>query len=83
MLGTSNFVNHSRRNLKRIAKYVYHTGTLVSLIAHMGTSCIKKEGESEIHQVYDGPSFNSGKDDLTDIDMVRSRETGNAIRLIS
>ena len=26
-----------------------------------GTSCVKEdEGESAIHQVYDGPSFNSG-----------------------
>ena len=33
-----------RRNPKRSAKYVFHTGTLVSFIARAGTSCIKKEG---------------------------------------
>ena len=30
-------------NPKRSAKYVYHTGTLVSSIARAGTSCEKKE----------------------------------------
>ena len=44
MLETSSCVNYSRRNPWRSAKYVYHTGTLVSLIARAGTSCIKKEG---------------------------------------
>ena len=43
MLGTSNYVNYSRRNLKRSAKYVYHTGTLASSIARAGTSCVKEE----------------------------------------
>ena len=42
----------------------------------------RKRGKSEIHQVHDGPSFNSRvlssrKDDLTDTDTVTSRETRN------
>ena len=44
MLETSNNVQFSRRDRKRSAKYVDHTGTLVSFIARAGTSCIKKEG---------------------------------------
>ena len=44
MLGTSNHLNCSRRNPKRSAKYVYHTGTLASSIARAGTSCVKEEG---------------------------------------
>ena len=45
---------------KRSEKYVYHTGTLASSIAPAGISCVKGRGEkSEIHQVHDGPSFNS------------------------
>ena len=48
----------------------------------------RKRGESAIHQVYDGPSFNfrstsSRKDDFMDIDMVKSWETRNTIALIS
>ena len=39
---------------------VYHTGTLVSLIARVRTLAQRKRGESAIHQVYDGPSFSSG-----------------------
>ena len=42
-LGTSNCVNYSRRNPKRSAKYVYHTGTLASSTARPGTSCEKEE----------------------------------------
>ena len=32
-----------RRNPKRSAKYVYHTGTLASSVARAGTSCVKEE----------------------------------------
>ena len=45
MLGSSNYVDCSRRNPKRSAKYVYHTGTLASCIARAGTSCVKEEGK--------------------------------------
>ena len=38
-------MNYWRRNPKRSAKYVYHTGTLASSIARAGTSCEKKEGK--------------------------------------
>ena len=61
MLGTSNYVNYSRRNPKRSAKYVYLTETLVSFIARAETSFIKKERrESSIHLLNDGPSVSSG-----------------------
>ena len=42
-LETLNCVNCSRRNPKRSAKYVYHTGTLELSIARAGTSCVKAE----------------------------------------
>ena len=42
-LGTSNYVNYSRRKPKRSAKYVYHTGILVYSTARAGTSCVKEE----------------------------------------
>ena len=44
MLETSNCVNCSRQIPKLSAKYVYHTGTLVSSTPRAGTSYIKKEG---------------------------------------
>ena len=34
-------------------------GQLASPIARAGTSCVKEDGISEIHQVHDGPSLNS------------------------
>ena len=40
---TSNYVNYSRRNPKRSAQCVYHTGTLASSIARAGTSYEKEE----------------------------------------
>ena len=43
MWKTLNCVNCSRRNPKRSAKYVYHTGTLAMSITHAGTSGIKEE----------------------------------------
>ena len=60
MLGTSNYVNYSRRNPKRSAKYVYHTGTLASSIARAGTSCVKEEVRISNSSSIRGPSFNSG-----------------------
>ena len=85
MLGTSNYVNYSRRNLKRSAKCVYHSGTLASSIARAGTSCVNKEGRisnsSSIRWTFfQFRSTSSRKDDLTNIDMVKSRETGNTFR---
>ena len=84
-LETSNCVNCSRRNPKRSAKYVYHTGTLASSIARVGTSCVKEEEKFRNSSCirwtfFQFRSTSSRKDDLTDIDMVRSRETGNIIR---
>ena len=69
MLGTSNYVNYSRRNPKRSAQYVYHTGTLASSIAHAGTSFVKEEGRisnsSSIRWTFfQFPSTSSRKDDL-------------------
>ena len=81
-------MNYSRRNPKRSAKYVYHTGTLASSIARAGTFCVKEEGEirnsSSIRWTFfQFPITPSRKDDLTDVDMVRSQETRNTIRLTS
>ena len=42
-LGTSNCANYSTRNLKRSAKFVYHTGTSASSNARAGTSCKKEQ----------------------------------------
>ena len=47
MLGTSNYVNYSRRNPKRSAQYVDHTGTLASSIARAGTSLRKGRGANQ------------------------------------
>ena len=85
MLGTSNFVNYLRRNPKRSAQYVHHTGTLASSIARAGTSCVKEEGRvsnssSVRWTFFQFRSTSSRKNDLTDIDMVRCRETGNTFR---
>ena len=81
MLGTSNYVNYSRRNPKRSAKYVYHTGTLVYSTARAGISCIKKEerlsNSSSIRWTFfQFRSTSSRKDDLTDIDMVKAGRQG-------
>ena len=70
---------------KRNTMYVYHTGTLASSIAHAGTSCVKEEGRirnsSSIRWTFfQFRGTSSRKDDLTDIDMVKSRETGNTFR---
>ena len=42
-LGTSKYLNYSRRNPKRSAQCVYHTEILVYSTARVGISCIKKE----------------------------------------
>ena len=66
-------------------KYVSHTGTLASSIARAGTSCVKGEGRirnsSSIRWTFfQFRSTSSRKDDLTDIDIIKSRETGNTFR---
>ena len=43
MLGTSNHVSYLRRNPKRSAKHVYHTGTSASTSARTGICCTKKQ----------------------------------------
>ena len=84
MLGTSNYVNWSRRNPKRSAQCVSHTGTLVYSTARAGISCIKKEGPIKNSSVirwtfFQSLSTSSRKDDFMDIDMVKSGETGNTL----
>ena len=84
-LGTSNCANCSRRNPKHSAKYVYHTGTLAPSIARAGTCCVKEEGRIINSSSIRWTSFqirftSSRKDDVTDIDTVRSGETENIIR---
>ena len=79
MLGTSNYVNYSRRNPKRSAKYVYHTGTFATSTSRAGTSCTKKEVEPA-RTFFQFWSTSSRKDDFTDIDLVKSRATRNTIR---
>ena len=86
VLGTSSYVNYSRRNPKRSAQYVYHAGTLASSIARAGTSCVKEEvrisNSSSIRWTFfQFRSTSSRKDDLTDIDMVKSRETRDTMML--
>ena len=63
----------------------YHTGTLASSIAHAGTSCVKEEGRirnsSSIRWTFfQFQIMSSRNDDLTDIDMVSTLETGDIIR---
>ena len=81
-------MNYSRRNPRRSAKYVYHTGTLVSFVARADTSCTKKEGRISNSSItrwtfFQFRSTSSRKDDLTDIDMVKSRETRSTTSPIS
>ena len=64
----------------------YHTGTLVYSTARAGISCIKKEGPIKNSSVirwtfFQSLSTSSRKEDLMDIDMVKSRETRNTLRL--
>ena len=61
--------------------YVHHTGTLASSIV----SCLKEERKIRNSfctrwTSFPFPTTSSRKDYLTDIDMVRNRETGNVIR---
>ena len=75
-------MNYSRRNPKRSAKCVYHTGTLASSIARAGTSCLKEEGKIRNSSIirwtfFQFPSTSSRKDDLTDTDVGNFQETGD------
>ena len=77
---TSNYVNCSRRNPKRIAQRVYHTGIPVWSTARAGIACTKKQGSignsSNIRWTFfQSLSMSSRREDLMDIDMVKSRET--------
>ena len=47
MLGTSNFVNYLRRNPKRSAQYVHHTGTLASSYCTCGHFLRKGRGANQ------------------------------------
>ena len=83
---TSNYVNRSRRNPKRSAQCVYHTGISVYSTARAGIFCIKKEvpiNNSSILRwtLFQSLSMSSRREDLMDIDMVKSRETNNVIWL--
>ena len=47
MVGTSNYVNYSRRNPKRSAKYVYHTGNIGILHCTCGHFLHKERGANQ------------------------------------
>ena len=85
-LGTSNCANYSTRNPQRSAQCVYHTGISVYSTARAGISCIKKEGPIKNSSIirwtfFQSLSMSSRREDLMDIDMVRSLETKNILRL--
>ena len=50
-------MNYSKRNPKRNAQCVYHTGTFVSSTAHAGISCIKKEVRISNSSIFRWTSF--------------------------
>ena len=89
MLGTSDYVNSSRRKQKRSAQYVYHSGTLVYSTAHAGISGTKKAGRISNSSIirwtfFQFLSTSSRKDDLVvDIHLVKIRERGNTLRFTS
>ena len=81
---TSSYVNCSARNPKRSAKYVYHTEISVYSTARAGLSCTK-EGTINTSSVFrwtfsQSLSMSSRREDLMDIDMVKSWETKNITR---
>ena len=87
VLETGEFKNKKvfARNPKRSAQCVYHTGISVFSIARAGISCIKKEGPINNSSIrwtfFQSLSTSSRREDLMDIDMVKSRETNNIIWL--
>ena len=65
---------------------VYHSGISVYSTARAGISCIKKEGPINNSSIirwtfFQSLTMSSRREDLMDIDMVKSRETKNIIRL--
>ena len=83
---TLNYMNCSRRNPKRSAQCVYHTGISVNSTARAGISCIKKEEPIRNSSItrwtfFQSLSMSSRREDLMDIVMVNSRETKNIILL--
>ena len=79
-------VNCLRRNPKRSAQCVYHTGISVFSTARAGISCTKKEepikNSSSIRRTFfQSLSTSSRREDFMDIDMVKSWETNSIIRL--
>ena len=80
------WITRDGRNPKRSAQCVYRTGTLVYSTARAGISRIKKEGTIKNSSVirwtfFQSLSTSSRKEDLMHIDMVKSRETRNTLRL--
>ena len=66
----------------------FHTGTLVYSAARAGISCEKEQRRIRNSSVtrwtfFHSLSTSSRKEDLMDIDMVKSRETRNTLRLTS
>ena len=71
---------------KRSAQCVYRTGISVYSTARAGISCIKKEGPIKNSSIirwtfFQSLSMSSRREDLMDIDMVKSRETKNITQL--
>ena len=82
----SNCVNCSRRNRRRSAQCVYHTGTLVYSTAREGTSSTTKQRSIENSLTtqwifFQSLSMSLRREDLMDIDMGKSQETKNIIWL--
>ena len=82
---TSNYVNCSRRKPKRSAQF-FHIGISVNSTARAGISCIKKEEPIKNSSIirwtfFQSLSMSSRREDLMDIDMGKSQETKNIIRL--
>ena len=77
---TSNYFNCSRRNPKRSAQCVYHIGISLYSTAGAGISCVKRKdpikNSSIIRRIFfQSLSMASRREDLMDIDMVKSWET--------
>ena len=76
----SNYVNCSRRNPKRSAQCVYHTGMSVYSAARAGISSVEKEGPIKNSSIirwtfFQSLSTPSRREDIMDIDMVKGWET--------
>ena len=85
-VGSSNYVNCSRRNPKRSAKHAYHTGISAWSIARAGISCTKKQRPIEISinfrwTFFQSLSMSSRREDLMATDVGERQETNNIIWL--